>query len=141
MCLVVRLMAAVYVRKDLPAEVTTPKEAEAWARAFARQHRFRVCLVVSRRISVWIDAQGQVEARTEATLGHPNLPFMQLKGRRFLLGGMNGRPRLHNPVLLHDRPRPGGERFVAAKLRRVSSPPSFKLAPSATRLRAPSGAG
>ncbi len=85
MCLVVRLMAAVYVRKDLPAEVTTPKEAEAWACAFARQHRFRVCLVVSRRISVWIDAQGQVEARTEATLGHPNMPFMQLKRQRFLL--------------------------------------------------------
>jgi hypothetical protein len=44
-------------------------------------------LVVSRRWSVWIDADGQVEARTEARPGEPNMPLMQVKGRRFLLEG------------------------------------------------------
>jgi hypothetical protein len=85
MCLVIRLMAAVYVRKGLPAEVTTTEEAEAWACNFARQHRCRACLVLSRRWSVWIDATGQVEARTEARPDEPNAPFMEVKGRRFLL--------------------------------------------------------
>jgi hypothetical protein len=83
--LVVRMMAAVYARKVPPAEVTTPVEAEAWACEFARQHGCRVCLVVSRRLSVWIDADGQVEARTEAKFGEPNMPFVQVKGRGFLL--------------------------------------------------------
>lgn len=85
MQLVVRLMAAVFARKALPAEVTTPAEAEAWACAFARQHRCRVCLMLSRRLSVWIDASGQVEARTEATLDEPNMPYIEVRGRRFLL--------------------------------------------------------
>jgi transcriptional regulator with XRE-family HTH domain len=85
MCLVVRLMAAVYSRKNLPAWVTTPEQAEAWACEFARTHRLRVCLVVSRRLSVWIDGQGEVEARTEAVPDNTNAPFMQVKGRRFLL--------------------------------------------------------
>jgi hypothetical protein len=40
-------------------------------------------LVVSRRWSVWIDADGQVEART----GEPNMPLMRVRGRRFLLEG------------------------------------------------------
>jgi hypothetical protein len=41
-------MAAVYSRKVLPADITAP-EAEALACEFAREHRCRVCLVVSRR--------------------------------------------------------------------------------------------
>jgi hypothetical protein len=85
MHLVVRLMAAVYARRELPAEVTTQEQAEAWACTFARQHRCRVCLVVSRRLSVWIDGQGEIEARTEARPGEPNMPFIEVRGRRFLL--------------------------------------------------------
>jgi transcriptional regulator with XRE-family HTH domain len=85
MYMVVRLMAAIYVRNSLPAEITTQEQAQAWACTFARQHRLRVSLVLSRRWSVWIDAEGQVEARTEARPGEPNVPFMQVKGRRFLL--------------------------------------------------------
>jgi len=80
-------MEAVYARRALPSEIETPVEAEAWACTFARQHRCRVCLVLSRRWSVWIDAQGEVEARTEAIPGEPNMPFMQVRGRRFLLEG------------------------------------------------------
>jgi hypothetical protein len=85
MQMVVRLMAAIYVRMGLPAEVTTPEQAEAWACGFAHRHRCRVCLVVSRRLSVWIDGQGEIEARREAIPGEPNMPLMQVCGRRFLL--------------------------------------------------------
>ncbi len=88
MFLVVKLMPAVYSKKALPPEVTTPEQAEAWACEFARQHRLRVCLVLSRRLSVWIDADGNVETRTEATPGEPNTPWMKLPGnpRKFLFG-------------------------------------------------------
>jgi len=83
MQLVVRLMAAVYSRNVIPADITA-LEAEALACQFAREHRMRVCLVVSRRISVWINAQGEVESRTDATPSCPNVPVMAVKGWRFL---------------------------------------------------------
>jgi hypothetical protein len=56
---------------------------------FVAQRRWRptatarnVCLALSRRHPVWIDAQGQVSGRTEATPDDPNVPFMRLKGSR-----------------------------------------------------------
>jgi hypothetical protein len=56
MCLVVRMMAAVYAKHALPVEIMTVEAAEAWACEFAREHRCRICLVVSRRLSVWLNA-------------------------------------------------------------------------------------
>jgi hypothetical protein len=49
--------------------------------------RMQICLVLSRRKSVWINEDGTVHKRTEATpFGGPNEPWMQLKGgRKFLL--------------------------------------------------------
>jgi len=87
MKMVVRLMAAVYSNCPIPSEITTPEEAEKYACAMARLRRMQICLVLSRRKSVWIGADGVVERRTEATpFGAPNLPWMQLKGgRKFLL--------------------------------------------------------
>jgi transcriptional regulator with XRE-family HTH domain len=91
--LVVRYMPAVYGTVALPEGVTTPEQAEAFARAYAREHGRRVCLAVSRRLSVWVNSEGRVEARTEATPDGPNTPFMRLKGsgKRFLLN-FGGRP-------------------------------------------------
>ena len=85
--MVFSIMAAIYVRKALPDEITTTEEAEAWACEFARQNRRRVCLVVSRRLSVWIDESGQVQSRTKAKPGQTNEPYMEIAGRRFLLEG------------------------------------------------------
>jgi transcriptional regulator with XRE-family HTH domain len=86
--LVARYMPAVYGRVALPEGVTTPEQAEAFARAYARQHGRRVCLALSRRLSVWINREGRVEARTEATPDTPNTPFMRVKGsgKGFLFG-------------------------------------------------------
>jgi hypothetical protein len=85
--LIVRYMPAVYGTVALPEGVTTPEQAEAFARAYAREHGRRVCLAVSRRLSVWVGEDGRVEARTEATPDTPNAPFMRLKGsgKKFLL--------------------------------------------------------
>lgn len=84
MQLIVRYMAAVYGRVKLPEDITTPEQAEAWACDYAKKHRLRVCLAISRRVSVWIDADGQVESRTEARPDQPNQPWMDVKGRKFL---------------------------------------------------------
>jgi hypothetical protein len=87
MKMVVRLMATVYSHCRIPEEITTPKEAEKYASAMARLRKMRICLVLNRRQSVWIGADGIVERRTDATpFGEPNLPWMALKGgRKFLL--------------------------------------------------------
>jgi hypothetical protein len=88
MQLIVKYMPAVYGTVPMPDEVTTPEQAEAFAREYAQRHGRSVCLAVSRLLSVWIDKGGNVEARTEATPGCPNTPFMRLKGsgRMFLAG-------------------------------------------------------
>jgi transcriptional regulator with XRE-family HTH domain len=87
MQLIVRYLPAVYGTEALPEGVTTPVEAEAFAREYAREHGRRVCLALSRRLSVWINKEGQVEARTEGTPDVPNVPYMGLKGtsKKFLL--------------------------------------------------------
>lgn len=86
MRLVIKWIPAVYSERLLPEEITTPEEAEAFACGQARQLKKQVCLVLSRRKSVWIGDEGIVRKRTEATaFGGPNEPWMELKGRRFLL--------------------------------------------------------
>lgn len=86
MQLIAKIIPAVYSGVSLPKEIITPEQAEAFAVEYARQNRRQVCLALSRRLSVWIDAEGNVYARTTATPDEPNVPFMQLKGsgRRFL---------------------------------------------------------
>jgi transcriptional regulator with XRE-family HTH domain len=88
MQLIVKYIPAVYGTVPLPPAAKTPEEAEAFACGYAKQHGRRVCLAVSRRLSIWINKEGQVEARTEAKPDSPNMPFMKLKGspRKFLMG-------------------------------------------------------
>jgi hypothetical protein len=85
--LIVKYLPAVYGTVPLPQEITTPEQAEAFACVYAKKNRRKVCLALSRRHSVWIDKDGQVYARTEATPHDPNVPFMRLKGSgtRFLM--------------------------------------------------------
>jgi transcriptional regulator with XRE-family HTH domain len=86
MRLIIKWIPAVYSERLLPVEITTPEEAEAFACDQARHFKKQTCLVLNRRRSVWIGADGVVTNRTEATpFGGPNQPWMQLKGRRFLL--------------------------------------------------------
>ena len=84
--LVVRLMAAVYSRRWLPVEITTMDEVEVWASAVAKQQKMKCCLVWSRRISCWFDESGTLYARTEATPGVPNVPWLRIGGKTFTFG-------------------------------------------------------
>jgi transcriptional regulator with XRE-family HTH domain len=88
MQLIAKIIPAVYARVQLPETVTTREQGEAFACAYAKEHRRQVCLAVSRRLSIWIDKEGQVYARTEARPDSPNVPFMRLRGsgRRFWFG-------------------------------------------------------
>jgi len=78
---VVRLMAAVYSRVDLPEDVQSQHEAEEFAAGLARKHRLRVCLVWSRRTSIYFAADGSLEGITEAAPA----PVMKIGGKKCLL--------------------------------------------------------
>lgn len=82
--IVVRYMPAVYSRKSLPAEIETPEEAEDYARKYARTKGLRVCLILSRRETLWIDEEGGITLRTTARPGLPNHPYTSVGGRRFV---------------------------------------------------------
>ena len=78
---------------SVPEDVATEAEAEAWAVRFAVEHHAPVVLYLSRRLSVWINKEGQVESHHEASPGESPLPYMQLKGgrRKFrLVAGSEG---------------------------------------------------
>lgn len=79
MTLVVRMMPAVYVDVKAP-ENLSPEEAEEWAREYARKANLRVCLVKSRRESIYFDKNGEVEFTIRER------PHMMMGGRRFGFG-------------------------------------------------------
>ena len=95
MQLLVKLVAAWFGSKALPEYIKTPEEAQAYACELAKGQRKKVCLVVSRRLSIWINEEGRVYLRSHAQPDQPNVPWVSLQGsrRRFLfgLGGPEGR--------------------------------------------------
>ena len=93
--LVVRLLAAVYQRAELPDDALAPEAAGAFASDVARERKLRVCLVLSRRVSIWFDSEGRESGRSEATPDMPCEPFLIIGGKRvqFHFGdGMGLRP-------------------------------------------------
>jgi len=84
--LVVRLIAAVYSRRDMGPDIGTIEEAEVWAASVARESRLKCCLVWSRRLSIWFDETGSIVGRTEAVPGEVNVPWMRISGgKQFVL--------------------------------------------------------
>jgi hypothetical protein len=88
--MVVRILACVYERVELPDEALSPEAAEAFAADVARDRKFKVCLVLSRRVSVWFDATGKESERREATPDLPCEPFTVIGGRRVQFDFDNG---------------------------------------------------
>ena len=58
--------------------------AEAYACEVARERKRKVCLVVSRRLSIWVNEEGCVYSRSTPSRGRPNQPYMQVKNKQFL---------------------------------------------------------
>jgi hypothetical protein len=75
-------MACVYQRVELPDDALTPEAAEASAAGLARERKLMVCLVLSRRLSVYFDGTGQVSQRLEAAPDVPSAPYAVIGGKR-----------------------------------------------------------
>ena len=86
--MIVRLMAAVYNEQKLPEDIKIDDDAIDYGCGFAKEHGFRLCLMLSRKISIWIDHQGEIERITRATPGEPNHPYMMMDGIQRLLIGL-----------------------------------------------------
>lgn len=77
---VVRFVPGFYGTEALPPDATTLEAAEQHAASVARRWRCRTCLVWSRRLSVWLDAKGGLEHRSEAKPFIGNAPTLHLAG-------------------------------------------------------------
>lgn len=92
---VVRLMACVYQRIQLPDDALTESAMEAFAANIARERKMRAWLVLSRRVSVYFDAEGNKHGPIEATPEMPCEPFAVVGGKRVQFdfsGGMGFKP-------------------------------------------------
>jgi hypothetical protein len=83
-------LLAVNILRALPPEITTSEEAENYARDHAKKKGCRVCLVLSRRESLWIGDDGEVKCRSHAKRGVPNIPYATVGGRRKFLFDVSG---------------------------------------------------
>ncbi len=75
---------AVILKHDLPENITTKELAIEYACQFAKANQLRVCLVLSRRKSVWISRDGQMTL-IQTKPGAPNAPYASIGGKKFLL--------------------------------------------------------
>ena len=82
MKLVVRYIPGVYGERRVPPEITTPEQATAYGQELARTMRLKVCVELSRRVSVYIDENGTA-SQVEATPENDPRPFMQIGKQRF----------------------------------------------------------
>jgi transcriptional regulator with XRE-family HTH domain len=89
--LVARIMCAVYSTKRIPPELQESREAmEQFASAFAKERRWRVWLVLSKRTRVWFNEKGDRTGVSEDTFEESYGPYIRLGGKKFLLGLLNG---------------------------------------------------
>ena len=83
MLVIVRLLPAVCLQVELPPDaVVDPVKSEAFACQTAREWSRKVCLVVSRRLRVWIDSTGKVTGRGGV---EGSAPSMAVGAKQFLL--------------------------------------------------------
>ena len=78
--LVVRIMSGFYVRQDLPSGIETEDDIRRCASSVAKRLNRKLCLVMSRRTSMWYLEDGTCEKITEAQPGVPNVPTMRFSG-------------------------------------------------------------
>ncbi len=83
--LVLRWMSCVYQRIELPDDALEPEEAEAYASQVAKEKGLMVCLVMSRRLSVYFNSKGIAYDRKEATPEVPCEPYLVIGNKRYQL--------------------------------------------------------
>ncbi|MEE4262837.1 MAG: helix-turn-helix transcriptional regulator [Desulfobacteraceae bacterium] len=87
MKMIVRLMAAVYTAHYLPTKIRSKEDAMAYAREYATINHAKVCLILSRRFSYWIDESGKGFMKETTKENPTNSPYMKVyRGwKKFLL--------------------------------------------------------
>jgi hypothetical protein len=87
MKMIVRLMPAVYTSQCLPTEIRSKEDAMAYAREYAKIHHAKVCLILSRRFSYWIDESGKGFMKATTKESSTKSPHMKVSGswKNFLL--------------------------------------------------------
>jgi hypothetical protein len=88
--LVLRYMACVYQRIELPDDALEPGAAQGYASSLARERKLMVCLVLSRRLSIGFDSTGREYQRLEATPDVPCEPYIEIGGKRVQLDFSGG---------------------------------------------------
>jgi hypothetical protein len=88
MQMTVRHMAAVYSSHPLPEEIKTPGQAKAYASDYAVKYHLKVCLILSRRFSYWIDESGSGVMTETAFDNRMNAPFSSINGKPFLFSSL-----------------------------------------------------
>ncbi len=80
----VRYVPGFFAGIDLPADVTTPQQAVAWAVETAKRLNKKVILVVSRRVSWTVHEDGRADGPFNATPDSNAIPWMVLGTSPFL---------------------------------------------------------
>lgn len=84
MQMLIRITGVIILIHDMPPEITSRETAIKYAQNYAKENGLRVCLVLSRRESVWIAADGR-SFISQTTPGRPNVPYASVGGKKFLL--------------------------------------------------------
>ena len=83
MQMLLRYSGVIIVIHHMPPEITSREEAIEYAQNYAKENGLRVVLVLSRRESVWIAADGHMSI-SQTKPGVPNIPFASVGGKQFL---------------------------------------------------------
>ena len=86
MQMLIRITGVIILIHDMPPEITSREAAIEYAQKYAKENGLRVCLVLSRRESAWIAADGHMHI-SETTPGVPNIPYASVGGKKFLYNG------------------------------------------------------
>jgi hypothetical protein len=96
--LVVANIGGFCLREALPPTVISRREAEAYASGVAKERKHRICLVLSRRLSVWFGPDGNRTSVLEAKPGDIIVPYLRLAKdrRKFNFDLATGKMRMLN---------------------------------------------
>ncbi len=89
MQMLLRYSGVIIVIHHMPPEVTSRESAIKYAQNYAKENALRVVLVLSRRESVWIAADGNMNI-SQTKPGVPNIPFASVGGKKFLFNSSQG---------------------------------------------------
>jgi len=81
-----RITGVIILMRQIPPEITSREAAIEYAQNYAKEQGFRVCLLLSRRESAWIAADGKMFI-SQTKPGVPNIPYASVGGKKFLFSG------------------------------------------------------